>query len=125
MDKVKDIHIFGSIFSLMIMRVFGTGKWFSCVVYAGLLVALFDLISKLYKSNMTLVDKKHMIRYGGYFVALNFIFGIGCILIFLNLILEIPWLNDVALLDEITLLTLLLTLPQKLILEKINKEIRK
>lgn len=125
MDKIKDIHIMVLIVFLMIMRLFVAGKWFGCVVLAGLLVAIFDLINKLYKSNLKLVANRQKIRYGICFIILNVFFFIGCVLIALNIILEIQWLSDVTFLDEITLFTLLLTLPQNLIVEHINQLIQK
>lgn len=125
MHKIKDIHIIVLIVFLMIMRLFVAGKWFGCVVLAGLLVAIFDLINKLYKSNLKLVAKRQKVRYGICFIILNVFFFIGCVLIALNIILEMRWLSDAAFLDEITLFTLLLTLPQNLIVEDINKMIQK
>lgn len=125
MDKIKDIHIMVLIAFLMVMRLFVAGKWFGCVVLAGLLVAIFDLINKLYKSNLKIVAKRQKVRYGIWFIILNAFFLFGCVLMVLNVILEIQWLSDTAFLDEITLFTLLLTLPQNLILEDINKMIRK
>ena len=47
------------------------------------------------------------------------------VLIALNIILEMQWLSDATFLDEITLFTLLLTLPQNLIVEHINQIIQK
>lgn len=125
MDKIKDIHIMVLIVFLMIMRLFVAGKWFGCIVLAGLLVAIFDLINKLYKSNLKLVANRQKVRYGICFIILNIFFFIGCVLIALNIILEIQWLSDVTFLDEITLFTLLLTLPQNLIVERINQLIQK
>lgn len=125
MDKIKDVHIMVLIVFLMIMRLFVAGKWFGCVVLAGLLVAIFDLISKLYKSNLKLVANRQKVRYGICFIILNVFFFIGCVLIALNIILEMQWLSDATFLDEITLFTLLLTLPQNLIVEHINQIIQK
>lgn len=125
MDKIKDVHIMVLIIFLMIMRLFVVGKWFGCVVLAGLLVAIFDLISKLYKNNLRLVEKRQKIRYGICFIILNVFFFIGCALIALNIMLEIQWLSDAAFLDEITLFTLLLSLSQNLIVERINQIIQK
>ncbi len=125
MDKIKDVHIMILIVFLMIMRLFVAGKWFGCVVLAGLLVAIFDLISKLYKSNLKLVANRQKVRYGICFIILNVFFFIGCVLIALNIILEMQWLSDATFLDEITLFTLLLTLPQNLIVEHINQIIQK
>lgn len=125
MDKIKDVHIMVLIVFLMIMRLFVAGKWFGCVVLAGLLVATFDLISKLYKSNLKLVANRQKVRYGICFIILNVFFFIGCVLIALNIIMEMQWLSDATFLDEITLFTLLLTLPQNLIVEHINQIIQK
>jgi hypothetical protein len=125
MDKIKDIHIMVLIVFLMIMRLFVAGKWFGCIVLAGLLVAIFDLINKLYKSNLKLVSNRQKIRYGICFIILNVFFFIGCVLIALNIILEMQWLSEATFLDEITLFTLLLTLPQNLIIEHINQIIQK
>ena len=125
MDKIKDVHIMILIVFLMIMRLFVAGKWFGCVVLAGLLVAIFDLISKLYKSNLKLVANRQKVRYGICFIILNVFFFIGCVLIALNIILEMQWLSGATFLDEITLFTLLLTLPQNLIVEHINQIIQK
>lgn len=125
MEKIRDTHIFVVIIFLMIMRVVVEGKWFGCVVIAGLLISLFDIIKKIYMDNMKLVVDQQKMRYAIVFIVLNAFFLFNCILLLLNAMMEICWLNATAFLDEITLLTLLLTLPQRLIIEKINKIIRK
>lgn len=125
MNKIRDGHIFWLLVFLMVVRVFVGGKWFANIVIAGMLVALLDLINKLFRSNQEIVNNRQKIKYGIWIVILNFSFWVGCVLILLNIILEIPILCDITFLDEITLLTLVLTLSQKMILEKINEMIRK
>lgn len=125
MKSIKNIHIVIIIIVLFIFRLFKSGGWFGCVVIAGFLVALFDIIVKLYKTNTNLVFDKHKSRYGLILIGLNLLFSIGLILLFANAIWYISWINNTLVLDEITLLTLLISLPQESIISRINSTIRK
>ncbi len=126
MIKLKNIYVIIALIVLMITRVFVCyGDWFSTVVIAGFLVALFDIISKLYLANRTLVIDKQKIRYAVIFIILNLIFVSALILLIINAIINLEFFSKVVVLDEITLLTLLISLPQNLIIEAINRSVRK
>lgn len=125
MQYVKDIHIIALIFALCIFRVLDSGGWFGCVVIAGFLVALFDIIVKVYLSNTNIVLDKYKSRYGVIFICLNILLSGGIILLFGNAIWKFSWINNMIVLDEITLLTLMISLPQESIINKINSIIRK
>lgn len=125
MNKIKDIHTVVVIIFLMIIRTKEEGKWFGVVVLSSLLIPLFEIIKKIYLNNLNLVGKKQKVRYGIFLIIFNFIFLLILILLIIYLVKDIKWMNTSLFLDEITLLTILLTLPQNLIIELINNSIRK
>lgn len=125
MNKIKDIHTVVVIIFLMLIRTKEEGKWFGVVVLSSLLIPLFEIIKKIYLNNLNLVEKKQKVRYGIFLIISNFIFLLILILLIIYLVKDIKWMNTSLFLDEITLLTILLTLPQNLIIELINNSIRK
>ena len=125
MNKIKDIHTVVVIIFLMLIRTKEEGKWFGVVVLSILLIPLFEIIKKIYLNNLNLVEKKQKVRYGIFLIISNFIFLLILILLIIYLVKDIKWMNTSLFLDEITLLTILLTLPQNLIIELINNSIRK
>lgn len=124
MEKIKDTHIFRSIIFLIIIRLFQGGKWVACVTIAGLIIAFVDVIRKLYAENRDLVDENEKVRYGSILVVIDILLGIIIFLLIINLTMDIKILYSSILIDEISLFTLLLTLSQKEILQKINNKIR-
>ena len=125
MEKIKDIHVFWAIIMLMVIRIFQEGRWVSCVTIIGLLIAMSDMIRKVYQSNQNLTKEQEKIRYGILFIIINVLFGITMCLLLVNLAMDIKALYSPILIDEISFFTLLLTLPQNRILTKINNIIRK
>lgn len=106
--------------SLMIIRPFAPGEWFGSIVIAGLFVTWLDTIHKIWKSNLELPFEKEKERYA---IALIIMTGIGLIMlvfIIVNLIVHIEWLNSSVVLDEITLLALLLCLSQEVVVNSIT-----
>ena len=92
---------------LMIIRPFAPGEW-------------LDTIHKIWKSNLELPFEKEKERYA---IALIIMTGIGLIMlvfIIVNLIVHIEWLNSSVVLDEITLLALLLCLSQEVVVNSIT-----
>lgn len=125
MNKIKDIHILIFIIFLMVIRIGEEGKWFGVVVLSSLLIPLFEIINKIYLNNLNLVEKNQKVRYGIFLTISNLIFLLILLLLVIDFVKDIKWMNTSLFLDEITLLTLLLTLPQNLIIEIINNLIRK
>lgn len=125
MKRIKENTILLTILFLIVARLFVPGRWFGCIVIGGFLVTLLDLIRMIYTDNNNLKLDNQKIRYGIIYFVLSTMFYAGVISIILNIIMEIKWLNAPIFLDELTLITLLLSLSQKFIVNKINKVIRK
>ena len=126
MTKIKNFYVIIAILVLMITRIFvDSCSWFSSVIIAGFLVALFDIISKVSEANRTLVIHRHKKRNAIILIILHLIFVSILILLVINAIINLEFINKDIVLDEITLLTLLISLPQNLIIDGMNKYIRK
>ena len=120
MHAIKNLYIIISMVVLMIIRPFAPGEWFGPIVIAGLFVTWLDTIHKIWKSNLELPFEKEKERYA---IALIIMTGIGLIMlvfIIVNLIVHIEWLNSSVVLDEITLLALLLCLSQEVVVNSIT-----
>lgn len=120
MHVIKDLYIIISMLVLMIIRPFAPGEWFGSIIVAGLFVTWLDTIHKIWKSNLELSLEKEKERYA---IALIIMTGIGLIMlifIIVNLIVHIEWLNSPVVLDEITLLALLLCLSQEVFVNLIT-----
>ena len=108
----------------MILRPFASGEWFGSVVVSGLLITWIDTTNHVWKTNKTLIDTQEKSRYT---IALLGMFLVGLallILIIVNLITRVKWLNYSLVLDEITLLSMLICLSQQVIIKLINVIIR-
>lgn len=120
MRLLKDGYILFALVTMMIVRPFAPGEWFGTIVVVGLLISIWDLIGKVHNSCRSLASDKEKSRYAIMMVAL-FLVGLGLlVLAILNLIMNLPWLNAPVVLDEITLLTLLVSLNQGIILSLLN-----
>ena len=113
MKAIKNLYVIVSIVVLMIIRPFAPGEWFGSIVIAGLFVTWLDTIHKVWKSNFDFLSEQEKERYA---IALILMAGIGLVLLVLiivNFIVHIRWLNSSVVLDEITLLALLICLSQE------------
>lgn len=125
MEKIKQTHIFWFIVVLMIIRLFCAGKWMACVGMAGLMIAIGDVLCRFYCENRDVSGDRMRTRYGIVFIFINLLFFITGILLIVNMIADVPCLYDVLLVDEMTLFTLLLTITQNKVIDKLNKFIGK
>lgn len=115
----------GILILLMFIRSKASGDWFGSIVVLGVFVALMDLTTKLIASHSTLKDKKPKDRLG---FCLVILFIIGFIVLasaFYNIVDPLKWLKDTTILDELTLLALLLSISQDTVLDILNAFIGK
>lgn len=125
MKAIKDVYTIISLVVLMIIRPFAPGEWVGSVALAGLFVSWMDTISKICKSNSELVIEDEKERYATIMLVLSIVGLAQLILIIVNLVIGITWLNYPVVLDEITLVALLVCLLQSTIINFINAIIRK
>ena len=108
----------------MILRPFSPGEWFGSIAIAALFVTWMDTIQKIWKTNNKLTLESEKVRYAVVMLILSLIGLIQLILIIVNLIVGIGWLNLSVVLDELTLLALLACLAQTTLVEFINNIIK-
>lgn len=125
MKVVKKVYIFCALLILIVLRPFAPGGWFGSVVTTGLFVAWIDMMHDIWKDNHRIVSDQHKKRFG-WFMLIFGIIGVGMLsLIIVNLIITMDWLNAQIVLDEITLLALLICLLENTFVTIINKIIRR
>lgn len=124
MKAIKNFYTIISLIVLMILRPFSPGEWFGSIAIAGLFVTWMDTIQKIWKTNNKLTLESEKVRYAVVMLILSLIGLIQLILIIVNLIVGIGWLNLSVVLDELTLLALLACLAQTTIVEFINNIIK-
>lgn len=116
MKAIKDFYVITTLIVLMIIRPFAPGEWFGSIVIAGLLVTWLDTTYNIWKSNTNITSEREKARYAIVLIIMALLGAAMLILIILNLIMEITWLNTSIVLDEATLLALLLCLSQNTII---------
>lgn len=124
MNAIKNLYIVISLIALMILRPFSPGEWFGSIVIAGLLVTWLDTMHKIWKSNPSLTIENEKIRYAMVFVVMGLIGAALLVLILVNLVINLGWLNLPIVLDECTLLALLICLSQNTIVNIANNIIK-
>lgn len=124
MKAIKNFYTIISLIVLMILRPFSPGEWFGSIAIAGLFVTWMDTIQKIWKTNNKLTLESEKVRYAVVMLILSLIGLIQLILIIVNLIVGIGWLNLSVVLDELTLLALLACLAQTTLVEFINNIIK-
>ena len=112
MKVIKDLYLIITLLVLMLLRPWAPGNWFGSVVVAGLLVTWLDTLNHIWEDNSTSNDKEK-VRYGVIFTIMGLIGLSLLILLVINLVKSIEWLNSTIVLDELTLLALLLCVSQK------------
>lgn len=120
MNVIKQFYIFIALIALMIIRPFASSQWMGSVAVAGLLVTWTDTMQQIWNDNKNLICKRKKVKYAISFLIMSVLSIVFLVLILVNLIVGIEWLNAPICLDEITLLSLLLCLSQKLIIRLIN-----
>lgn len=120
MKAIKNFYTIISLIVLMILRPFSPGEWFGSVAIAGLFVTWVDAIQKVWKANNKLTLEQEKVRYAVVMLVLSLFGLVQLILIIVNLIVGIEWLNLPVVLDELTLLALLVCLAQNTLVEFIN-----
>lgn len=124
MKAIKNFYTIISLIVLMILRPFSPGEWFGSVAIAGLFVTWADAIQKVWKANNKLTLEQEKVRYAVVMLVLSLFGLVQLILIIVNLIVGIEWLNLPVVLDELTLLALLVCLAQNTLVEFINNIIK-
>ena len=120
MRFLKNAYLMFALILLMVLRLFANGSWFSTIVFSGFIVAWYDIMNKVILSNKDIVSNQQKQRFAKVFIILNIVFFVFLAAIIVDLVTSCTWLDNTTLLDEITLLTLLVSLPQSQILEWIN-----
>lgn len=97
----------------MILRLFSSGNWVGSVCVAGLLVAWIDMTNRVRLSISNFDSSDEKTRYLKVLTFLTVGGAVQLLLIIINLIIEIKWINHSLVSDEVSLFTLLLCLAQK------------
>ncbi len=124
MKVIKDLYLIITLLVLMLLRPWAPGNWFGSVVVAGLLVTWLDTLNHIWEDNSTSNDKEK-VRYGVIFTIMGLIGLSLLILLVINLVKSIVWLNSTIVLDELTLLALLLCVSQKSFINLLGNIIKK
>lgn len=124
MKVIKNLYLVIALVVLMIIRPFATGNWFGSVVVAGLFVTWMDTMNCVWQNNSAL-NSREKIRYGIIFTSMGLVGLILLILIIINFVKDIAWLNDTIFLDEITLLALMICISQKSFIKLLGNIIKK
>lgn len=112
MRIVKNYYIIVSLLVLMIVRVFAKGGWFGTIVVISFLIPWIEITNLIIKIGNNLKSEREKKRYA-LVLAFMFIVGTICfILAIVNIVINISWLNRPIILDELTLITLLICLCQ-------------
>lgn len=124
MKVIKNLYLVIALIVLMILRPFASGNWFGSVVVAGLFVTWMDTMNCVWQDNSKL-NGSEKVRYGVIFIIMGLIGLVLLIMIVVNFIKNIDWLNNTIFLDEITLLALLICISQKSFIRLLGNIIKK
>ena len=97
---------------------------FGSVVVAGLFVTWMDTMNCVWQDNSKL-NGMEKVRYGVIFTSMGLIGLVLLILIVVNFVKNIDWLNNSIFLDGITLLALLICISQKSFIRLLGSIIKK
>lgn len=125
MRKIREIHIFVIIVFLMLVRadilkVTTSTTWVGSIVVIGVVIAVYDIARKIIEHYADINDK--VVNQIGVLIAvflLNIIVGIGIIIALWNFLKPLGFLNNAKVLDELTLIALLLSLSQHTVIRSI------
>ena len=124
MKVIKNLYSTFVFIILIILRTFASGNWFGSIVVAGLFVTWMDTLNCVWNDNSKL-NIAAKVRYGIIFTIMVVIGLILLALITVNFVIDIKWLNNTIVLDEITLLALLLCVSQKSFIKLLGNIIKK
>lgn len=124
MKVIKNLYSTFVFIILIILRPFASGNWFGSIVVAGLFVTWMDTLNCVWNDNSKL-NIAAKVRYGIIFTIMVVIGLILLALITVNFVIDIKWLNNTIVLDEITLLALLLCVSQKSFIKLLGNIIKK
>ena len=124
MKVIKNLYSTFVFIILIILRPFASGNWFGSIVVAGLFVTWMDTLNCVLNDNSKL-NIAAKVRYGIIFTIMVVIGLILLALITVNFVIDIKWLNNTIVLDEITLLALLLCVSQKSFIKLLGNIIKK
>ena len=124
MKVIKNLYSTFVFIILIILRPFASGNWFGSIVVAGLFVTWMDTLNCVWNDNSKL-NIAAKVRYGIIF-SIRVVIGLILLaLITVNFVIDIKWLNNTIVLDEITLLALLLCVSQKSFIKLLGNIIKK
>lgn len=117
MKVIKNFYIIISLITLIILRPFASGDWFGSIVVAGLFVTWIDTLHKIWLENAELNNEQEKLRYVVILLTMTLMGLVLLILIIVNLVISIDWLNSPLVLDEFTLVALLICLSQDVLVK--------
>lgn len=121
MKVVRDLYVLVALVVLMAIRYFfDGGDWVGSVVVAGLFVTWIDTVSKALNKYSGVTNGSSKTRLG-VVLGLMILAGGGLVVLMVwNLANSLKWLNNVMVLDELTLAALLVCLEQNAIVSLIG-----
>ncbi len=124
MKKLGELYLVLALVVLMFVRPVASGKWFGSVVVAGVFVTWMDTMYCVWKDN-SVNNIKEKVRYGTIFTFMGAIGFLLLVLIIVNIVKEIDWLNNPIFLDEVTLIALIICVSQRSFIRLLSNIIKK
>ncbi|MBQ4517683.1 MAG: hypothetical protein II997_03750 [Clostridia bacterium] len=124
MNVIKNWYAIVALVTLMVIRLFASGEWFGSVVVAGVLVTWIDTTNKIWHKNSNIIRTKEKVRFAIVMLSMSFLGVVQLVLIIVNLVVGLKWLNSPLILDEITLMALLICVIQNEFIDWINNIIK-
>jgi len=124
MNVIKNWYAIVALVTLMVTRLFASGEWFGSVVVAGVLVTWIDTTNKIWHKNSNIIRIKEKVRFAIVMLSMSFFGVVQLVLIIVNLVVGLKWLNSPLILDEITLMALLICVIQNEFIDWINNIIK-
>jgi len=124
MNVIQNWYAIVALVTLMVTRLFASGEWFGSVVVAGVLVTWIDTTNKIWHKNSNIIRIKEKVRFAIVMLSMSFFGVVQLVLIIVNLVVGLKWLNSPLILDEITLMALLICVIQNEFIDWINNIIK-
>lgn len=119
MKKFKGFFLFCAFISLFGVRFFKSIPWVSSLAVTSVLISLFDITSHIWNDN----SYQKIKRNGIYIFCLGVSIIIDVLLIMLiiiNIVLSLSWMENDLFIDEVTIIALMLNVFQASIISFIN-----